>query len=193
VNHRVCPGCNRKKAHGAKTCRICRQELGGYRTHGLSYTSEYRAWQTMRLRCTVPANPAYESYGGRGITVCAGWLASVEKFVAEMGPKPSKSHELDRERNDDGYWCGNCEECIALGRRPNCRWVTRKVNDRNRRSSRNITAFGETRTLAEWCELRSLPWDTIAKRLDAGWDAERALSAPVRRKAINGTAKSRAA
>jgi hypothetical protein len=147
----------------------------------------------MRLRCTVPTNPAYDDYGGRGITVCARWLGSVVAFVEDMGPKPSSAHELDRERNDEGYWCGKCEECVALGRRPNCRWVTRKVNDRNRRSNRLVVAWGESRTLAEWCETKALPWDTVAKRLDAGWEPERALSFPVRPKAPNGSAKPRAA
>lgn len=28
------------------------------KTHGLSLTQEYRAWQTMRLRCGNPANAA---------------------------------------------------------------------------------------------------------------------------------------
>lgn len=35
------------------------------RKHGLSYTPEYRAWQTMRLRCTNPRNAAWPDYGGR--------------------------------------------------------------------------------------------------------------------------------
>lgn len=83
--------------------------------HGLSYTPEYRAWQTMRLRCTNPANAAFPGYGGRGIRVCERWLQSVEAFIADMGPKPSPKHELDRIDNDGHYEPGNC------------RWVLRKV------------------------------------------------------------------
>lgn len=68
--------------------------VSGKPVHGLSYTPEYRAWQTMRLRCIEPTNAAYPSYGGRSITVCAGWLDSVTAFVRDMGQKPSPKHEL---------------------------------------------------------------------------------------------------
>ena len=91
--------------------------------HGLSYAPECRAWQTMRLRCTVPTNPRYADYGGRGIKVCERWLSSPQAFIDDMGPKPSPKHELDRIDNDRGYEPGNC------------RWATRKENDRNRRSN----------------------------------------------------------
>lgn len=35
--------------------------------HGLSWTSEYKAWQQMRLRCLDPKHAAYPSNGGRGL------------------------------------------------------------------------------------------------------------------------------
>jgi hypothetical protein len=135
----------------------------------------------MRLRCLNPDHQAYPNYGGRGITVCQRWLESVQAFLDDMGPKPSPQHELDREDNDGNYEPGNC------------RWVTRSVNDRNRRNNRHITFRGETRTLAEWCELLDLSQGAISKRLDAGWDTDRALGTPVRAKAPNGSSKERAA
>lgn len=144
--------------------------MSGKPKHGLSYTPEYRAWQQMRLRCTNPKHAAYAGYGGRGIGVCARWLDSVAAFVADMGPKPSARHELDRIDNDRGYEPGNC------------RWVLRKVNDRNRRSNRVLEFSGERRALAEWCELLGLPRSTVQKRLDGGWSVEDALSTPVRPK-----------
>jgi hypothetical protein len=151
--------------------------MSGKPTHGLSYTPEYRAWQTMRLRCVDPTNAAYPDYGGRGITVCERWLNSVEAFVADMGPKPTPAHELDRENND-----GNYEP-------DNCRWVTRKVNDRNRRSNRFLTFGGETLCVAEWCERLGLPCDTVHKRLEAGWSIEQTLTVPNRLRAPNGKRK----
>lgn len=150
--------------------------MTGKPTHGLSYTPEYRAWQTMRLRCLVPSNPAYSDYGGRGITVCERWKDSCANFVADMGRKPSGRHELDRIDNNKGYEPGNC------------RWATRTENDRNRRSNRHLTHEGVTRTLAEWCEIKCLPRDTVQKRLAAGWSIPRSLETPVRAKAANGTA-----
>lgn len=146
--------------------------------HGYSYAPEYRAWQTMRLRCTVPSNPAYADYGGRGIKVCDRWLNSVESFIADMGPKPSPAHELDRYPDNNGnYEPGNC------------RWATRSDNDRNRRSNRLIAHQGETMTLVAWAERTGISEDVITKRLAAGWSAEKALTTPVRPKAPNGQPK----
>ncbi len=142
--------------------------------HGLSRTPEYRAWQTMRLRCIEPKHAAYPSYGGRGITVCDSWVDDPAAFLADMGPKPSEAHELDRRDNDKGYTPENC------------RWVLRSVNDRNRRSNRWLEAFGERRTLIEWSELKGISSDAINKRLEAGWSLEQALTTGVRPKRKNG-------
>lgn len=141
--------------------------MTGQPIHGESYSVEYRAWQTARLRCTDSNNPAWPDYGGRGITMCDRWLNSVTAFIEDMGRKPSSDHELDRRDNERGYEPANC------------RWVQRKVNCRNRRSNRLVTLDGSTRTLAEWCELRKLPRPTVQKRLKAGWSPQRALGEPV--------------
>jgi hypothetical protein len=141
--------------------------------HGLSCTAEYKAWQQMVRRCTVPSHRAWANYGGRGIAVCAQWLTSPEQFLADMGKKPSAAHELDRRDNDKGY------------SPENCRWVLRVQNCRNRRSNRMLSFGGESRALAEWCERLSLPRDTVRKRLQAGWPVDMALSTPVRPKAPN--------
>ena len=148
--------------------------MSGKPTHGLSGLPEYRAWQTMRLRCTEPSNAAYPNYGGRGIKVCDRWLNSVQAFVDDMGRKPSPAHELDRRDNNGNYEPGNC------------RWVLRKVNDRNRRGCRLLDFKGETHALAEWCERLRLPRDTVRKRLESGWSVAQALTTPVRHKARNG-------
>ena len=145
--------------------------------HGLSHTPEYRAWQTARLRCTDPENPAWADYGGRGITMCSRWLNDVRAFVADMGPKPSPAHEIDRIDNDRGYEPGNC------------RWVLRAVNCRNRRSNRVVEFRGELRSVADWCESLGLPTSAVIKRLDAGWTPAAALTKPVRAKRPNGSGR----
>jgi site-specific DNA-cytosine methylase len=138
------------------------------RKHGLSYTQEYRAWQTMRLRCHEPTNPAYKDYGGRGIEVCERWRDSPQAFLDDMGPKPSPKHEIDRIDNSKGY------------SPENCRWVTRSENSRNRRSNRWIEYHGQRKTIAEWSEITGIPHDTLIKRLEAGWDAARTIETPKR-------------
>ena len=143
--------------------------MSGRPQHGESYSREYRSWQQLRLRCTDPKHAAYADYGGRGITVCERWLNSVNDFVADMGRKPTAKHEIERIDNNKGY------------EPDNCRWATRKEQARNRRSNHLLTLSGETKTVAEWCEIKRLPRSTVQKRLGAGWSPERALSEAVGR------------
>lgn len=57
----------------------------------------------------------------------------------------------------------------------NCRWVDRKTQVRNRRNTKYITYNGETKPLAEWCELLNLSYRTVQSRLRTGWTIEKAL------------------
>jgi hypothetical protein len=141
--------------------------------HGGSYLPEYRAWQTMRLRCLNPKNPAYHAYGGRGITIAPEWIDDFRAFFAHIGPKPSQRHEIDRIENDRGYEPGNV------------RWVTRSENNRNRRSTTWVTYRGERRRLIDLCEQFDIWPDTVTWRLGHGWPIERAVETPTRPKKGN--------
>lgn len=140
-------------------------------------STEYKAWQLMRERC---ANE--ENYAGRGITVCIRWNSSSKAFLADMGPKPSPDHSLDRIDNAGNYDCGRCPDCTARGiTRRNCRWATDTEQARNKRNNRLIEHASETRCLAEWAEVTGLPRYQIAYRLDVlGWSVARALTEPLR-------------
>lgn len=64
----------------------------------------------------------------------------------------------------------------------NCRWVDRKTQQRNRRNTKYVTYKGETKPLAEWCELLSLNYNTIIQRLcRLNWSIEKALFTPTRK------------
>ena len=100
------------------SCGCYNREVAGRRalerstTHGHSprgkASPEYRAWRSMLNRCDHPCVNSYERYGGRGITVCSRWRESFEAFLADMGPKPSPKHSVDRIDNDGNYEPGNC-------------------------------------------------------------------------------------
>lgn len=104
--------------------RDCARQLNfkhGHRTVDAT-SSEYIAWENMRARCGNPKRPDYKNYGGRGITVCDRWRGSFPNFYADMGPKPSPVHSIDRINNDGNYDPDNC------------RWATRSQQRRNSRS-----------------------------------------------------------
>lgn len=106
---------------------------GNARTHGCSATVENRIYRGIKSRCTNPNTRSYANYGGRGIAMCEGWTNDFMAFLADMGPRPSTAHSVDRRDNDGGYWCGHCGECVLSARPLNCRWVTHLTQARNKR------------------------------------------------------------
>lgn len=76
--------------------------------HGGFGTPEYAAWGAMIQRCTNPRHPRWKYYGARGITICQRWRDSFPAFLADMGPRPSAGHSLDRVNNDGHYEPSNC-------------------------------------------------------------------------------------
>lgn len=144
-----------------------REKTRARKKHGMHNTPEYKAWVAMRSRCTRPTNPAWDDYGGRGITVCKRWLESFAAFYEDMGPRPSEDHSLDRIDNNRGYYPHNC------------RWATSLTQNHNLRSNHRVTHEGETLTLAEWSERTGIPKSVLGKRIHAGWPPEEALTTPL--------------
>lgn len=124
----------------------------------------YAVWKAMISRCHNPENKSFSRYGDRGIFVCRRWRYSFENFVADMGNRPSRDHQVERVNNDGPY---SPENCV---------WADRSSQARNRRDTRWLTMGGKTRCLKEWSELTGIRSSTICVRLKAGWSVEEALS-----------------
>lgn len=130
-------------------------------------TPEYRAWSHLIGRCENPNDSAYASYGGRGISVCKRWRDSFEAFFEDMGPRPA-GMSIDRIDVNGNYELGNC------------RWATKHVQDRNKRTNRVLNWRGLNICLKDAAAKAGLPRTTVERRLARGWTAEQALETPGR-------------
>lgn len=129
-------------------------------------TPEYNVWASMVCRCRTSSHTSYKYYGARGINVCERWLV-FENFLADMGPRPSARHSLERIDNN-----GNYEP-------DNVRWATTAQQARNRRNSRLVTWRGRTQTITDWEREIGLGRDTLAARLDR-WPLDDAMTIAAR-------------
>lgn len=152
-----------------KTRKSCGcKRFGGRRVHGQCRSAgkkeggAYVSWRAMRERCNNPGNKMYSRYGGRGITVCERW-EDFQNFLADMPPKPEGT-TLERIDSDKGYEPSNC------------RWATRKDQNRNKSSSRMLTIYGKTMCIAEWCDISGESQSNVNARLNRlGWTHKEAV------------------
>jgi hypothetical protein len=136
--------------------------------HGMCRHPLYGLWLSMRRRCMSVTSDSYAYYGGRGITICDRW-SDFSNFVADMSPRPSPEHTIDRMDNDGPY------------SPENCRWATKSEQAANTRVCKPITFEGRTLTASEWGRERGLIERTILRRLQEGWTVEQALQPPIPR------------
>lgn len=111
----------------AKSCGCRRAEAmrANFTKHGKSKHPIYKAWWGMKDRCYAKNNHHYKNWGARGIVMCDEWLNNFQAFYDwAIANNWNKGLELDRIDNDGNYEPSNC------------RWVTTKVNTRNRGSNK---------------------------------------------------------
>lgn len=120
----------------------------------------YVIWQDMKARCNYPKNIGYGLYGGRGITVCAEWM----DFIVFADWAKTNGYEsnltLDRIDGNKGYFPENC------------RWITNREQQRNKRNNVFVDVDGERHCLAEWAEVLDIPKTRIYKARQRGKDLE---------------------
>lgn len=98
--------------------------LSGGTTHNLSTHKIHNIWVNMISRTTCVKNKCYKNYGGRGIKMCEEWRRSYKSFYDwAINNGYDEKLTMDRIYNDKDYGPNNC------------RFVTRTVQNRNKRRS----------------------------------------------------------
>lgn len=138
-----------------------RNEKGVFvKTHGMSFSSEYKSWSSMKKRCLSP-DLKHEKY--RGLLTYQKWIDSFDEFLKDMGKKPTSKHTIERIDNSKGYYPENCK------------WATRSEQNRNYSLNRLLEYKDKKMCVTEWAEFLNIPRHRIFNRLQKGWDVEKAL------------------
>lgn len=129
-------------------------------------------WHRIINRCNNPQHESYPIYGGRGIRVCQRWLNSIDRFAADLGPRPKGKHVLCRRNASKDFAPSNC----YWGGRDNVRVGHQRF----------ISCNGMTHDLGGWAKVLGISREAMRTRanrcLKNGWDLSWAVAAPIGRK-----------
>lgn len=117
---------------------------GCKRGNGTHTGITYKSWISAKQRCSNPHNHNYKNYGGRGIKMCERWLNSFERFLDDMGERPSIKYTLDRIDVNGDYEPSNCK------------WATKLEQANNRRDCHYIEIDGEKLTVTQFARKYNL-------------------------------------
>jgi hypothetical protein len=147
-----------------KSCGCLKE---GYR-HGKSGDRLYNILMRMKARCYNPTDDAYELYGGRGIRICDEWLDKETGVICfyKWATENGYSEDLTIDRIDVN---GNYEP-------NNCRWVTMKVQQNNKRNNVRIEINGEIKTMKQWSEVLGIDYIILQRRYNLGLRGEELLT-----------------
>ena len=130
-----------RESHGIYECQYCGKEFeaitahiksgntrscgcqNGGRVHGLANSQFYNTWKNMDKRCNNPKNKDYKNYGARGISIEFIDYKDFIDWALQNGY--DEGLEIDRKNNDGNY------------SKDNCRFVSRSINNMNRRCTSN--------------------------------------------------------
>lgn len=134
------------------------------RKHGMAGARLFNIWVDMRQRCTNPNSTHFQSWGGKGVSVCDEWNSDFRAF-RDWALNNGYNDSLSLDRRDVE---GNYEPC-------NCRWATSIEQARNTTANRKISIDGDTRLLCEWLEISPVTAATYYRRKRLGLNDKDAL------------------
>jgi len=105
------------KSCGCLSVDNCR---ANFSTHNLRHHKLYNIWASMKARCLNVRNPAYNRYGGAGVSVDPSWLNDFKTFY-DWAIANNYDDRLSLDRIDAR---GDYEPA-------NCRWSTRSTQAQN--------------------------------------------------------------
>lgn len=157
------------KSCGCLRKTICKN-INHKKKHGLINIRLYKIWNGIKNRTNPNSkfkNTSYKNYSGRNIKMCDEWK---NNFIAFYNWAISNGYKdnltIDRIDNNGDYEPSNC------------RWITIKQQQNNKRNNRRITFNNETYTISEWNDILNYPYGLIKTRLHRGWSIERAMTTP---------------
>lgn len=159
----------------SKSCGCLRRDLAKEwgktrtKTHGQSYHPLYRVWSAMIERCRNKNSAHYHNYGGRGVKICEEWVGSFEQFYNWAIPNGwERGLELDKDTNGNGY----------LYSPETCCFLTKKQNNRFKRTTVNVTFNGITKCAADWAASIGLSTGAFCYRVK-NWPVDKLLIPPI--------------
>ena len=124
-----------------------------YTKHNMTHSRFYGIYCHIYQRCTNPNNDRYESYGGRGIKCLWNTFQEFYDDMYESYEEHFNANNGDTsiDRIDvDGDYC-----------KSNCRWLTNKEQQANKRCTVGIEDGGKVLSFKEYCKVHDLPCNRI--------------------------------
>lgn len=166
---------NTVRMNKTRSCGCLQDEQRLKRTEdAVTKSPLYTIWIAMKSRCyNKNSIKNYSDYGGRGVVVCKEWVNNFDAFkewALKNGWRKGLQIDKDIKAKEMGF--------DGLIYSPEmCQFVTSKVNNNSRRTSRFITFNNQTKTISEWSEITGIPSFTISARLNKlKWSIEKSLT-----------------
>lgn len=130
------------------------------KTTGLSHSRLYNIFKSMHSRCENQKHEAYQNYGGKGIKVCEEWRRFEPFCEWALANGYDETKTIDRIDNDKGYF------------KENCRWVTMRENQRNKKFVWKCTYNGRVWYVSDIAKFIGMSRVSVYRRIKEGWSLE---------------------